>query len=195
MRCLHYPICITRNWSPSVDAGLTDIVRIGLWPCPLLYCLQWLPIHWLRVTASESLTNYRIYKTKNLWGSIDTQFQNGEVNVLLALLLIKAANMLVTHNSKYIPFQLPYLHYQNALTLCWCSFSGAVTSTLTILPTKAANTWIMGKCCSTALGLYKMQHPNSLTLGWRSFPEWGRDHVAFSFAHKGCQNVDYGQMP
>jgi hypothetical protein len=39
-------------------------------------------------------------------------------------LLIQAANLLVTYNSKLIPFQLCYLHYQNKLTLGWHSVTG-----------------------------------------------------------------------
>jgi len=78
------------------------------------------------------------------------------------------------------------------LTLCWRSVLAEATSTLTLLPIKGANTSNMGKCRSTALGLYTMQRPNSLTLCWRSFSEWGCDHVAFSFAYKGCRYVDYG---
>jgi hypothetical protein len=49
----------------------------------------------------------------------------------------------------------------------------------------------MGKCRIAALGLYKMQHPKFLTLCLRSFSDWGWDHVTFSFAHQGCQYVDY----
>jgi len=78
------------------------------------------------------------------------------------------------------------------LTLCWRSFSGEVTLTYTVLPIKVAKTSIMGKSRSIALGLYKMQQPKLLTLCWRSFSHWGCDHVAFSFAHKGCRYVDYG---
>jgi len=78
------------------------------------------------------------------------------------------------------------------LTLCWCSLSGEATSTLTILPIKATHTLIMDKSRSTALGWHKMQHTKLLTLCWRSFSDWGCDHVAFSFAYKGWQYVDYG---
>jgi len=56
----------------------------------------------------------------------------------------------------------------------------------------AANSSIMGKCRSSALQLYNIQHPNSLMLCWRSFSDGGCDHVAVSFEHEGCQNVDYG---
>jgi len=78
------------------------------------------------------------------------------------------------------------------LTLCWHSLLGVMTSIFTILTIQESNTPIMGPSHSTALGLYKIQHPESMTLCWHSFSEWGCDHVAFSFANKGCQYVDYG---
>ena len=62
---------------------------------------------------SEQITHQLPYqKAKFRWGSIDTDFQNGEVTVSLALLTVKAANMLVTRNRKHIQLQSPYLHYQ-----------------------------------------------------------------------------------
>jgi len=54
------------------------------------------------------------------------------------------------------------------LMMCWLSFLGVATSTLTIFPLKTANTSIMGKSHSTALGLYKMPPPKWLALGWCS---------------------------
>jgi len=89
------------------------------------------------------------------------------------------------------PLTLCWCPCGNLLTLCWCSVWGVAVSTHTVLPIKAANTSIMVKCRIIALGLYKMQHPKLLTLCWRSFSDWGWDHVAFSFAHQGCQYVDY----
>ena len=77
------------------------------------------------------------------------------------------------------------------LMFCWRSVWGVAVSTPTILPLKAANTLIMDKWRISALGLYKMQHPKLLTLCWRSCSDSGWDHVAFSFAHQGCQYVDY----
>jgi hypothetical protein len=68
--------------------------------------------------VSKSLTNYRIDKAKFRGGASDAYFQNGEVTVSLALLLIQPATMLVTHNRKHIPFQSPYLHYHISFMLC-----------------------------------------------------------------------------
>jgi len=121
MRRLHYPICITRNWWPSVDAMLTVIFRMGLRPCHFLNWLQWQPIRLFCITVNKSLTNCLVYNTNNLWGSIDINFHNAKLILSLAHLLIKGANMSVTHSSKHIPFHLLYIHYQKALTLCWGS--------------------------------------------------------------------------
>ena len=114
--------------------------------------------------------------TQDCWRSVDA----------LLTLCWRSANALLT---------LCWHSVDALLTLCWCSLSGEATSSLTILPIKATNTSIMDTSRSTALGWHKMQHTKSLTLCWRSFSDWGWDHVAFSFAHKGCQYIHYGWMP
>jgi len=110
-------MCITRKSWPLVDMKLTVNVRMGPWPYYFLFCLQWLAIGWLRITVSKSLVNYLIQTSTFLWGSIDAHSKNWELIVSLALLLIKAANMMVALNRKHIPFQSPYLHCQISLTL------------------------------------------------------------------------------
>ena len=143
-------------------------VSIGPWPYYFLFCLYWLPIRWLRITVSKSPTNYIIQKTNSCWGSINAHFQNVKVTVSLALLLIKAAKMLVTHNSKHIPFQSHYLHYQKSLTLCWCSVKGGGDIDRILIANKCGQTSTMGICCSITLGFFTMQCPQSLTLYWCS---------------------------
>jgi len=61
--------------------------------------------------------------TKKRWCSIDAHFQNGAVTVSLSLLLIKAANTLVIHNSEQIASHLSYLQHWELLMLRWRSFS------------------------------------------------------------------------
>jgi len=168
MWCLHYPICMTRDWWPSVDARLMVIFRTGLWLHNFLYCLKWLPISWWRITASRSLTNYLIRQMKTLWGSVDAHFQNAEVNASLTLLLIKAATMLVMHNSKHIAFKSPYLHYQKVMMLCWRSVQGGSDIDTHHNANEGSQTSIMGKCRSSTLGLYKMQCPKLSRLCWGS---------------------------
>jgi len=145
-----------------VDALLTLIFRLGQWPCRERFCLERMPIHWLWVHAIAEPLDYTWSNAQNHWHSVD--------------------NLLT----------LCWCSVDNLLTHCWCSFWGVPVLTHMILPIKAANTSIMGKCRSTALGLFKMEHPKLLLLCWHSFSDWGCDHVAFSFAHQGCQYVDYG---
>jgi len=118
--------------------------------------------------VSKSLTNYLVYKFQNHYHFCDDYFQNGAVTMSVALLLIKAAIILVTHECMHIPFQIPYLHYQKSLTLCWRSVSGGGNINTNHIIYKCSQTSIIGKCHSTAIGLYKMQRPNLLTLCWRS---------------------------
>jgi len=120
MRCVHYPICITTNWWPSVDAGLTDIVRMGPWPCHFLFCAYWVVIHRLWIAASKSLTNYLIYKTKNCGGSIDAW---GVVALTQTILPIKSANTSIMSKCRNIALELYKMQHPNSLTLCWRSFS------------------------------------------------------------------------
>jgi len=56
---------------------------------------------------------------------MDADLQNVTGTVLVALLLLKAAYMVVTHNSEHIPFQLRFLQYQQSLT---------VDAVLTLIP-------------------------------------------------------------
>ena len=154
---------MTQDATPKiVDALLTLIFRLGLWPCRLLFYPQRLPIHWLWVNAVDWSLDYMRCNTPNSWCSADA----------LLTLCWRSVDAL--------------------LTLCWRWFLRVATSTLTVVPTKEANTSIMGKSRRTGLGLSKMQHPQLLTLCWRSFSEWRCDYVAFCFANKGCQYVDYG---
>jgi len=69
------------------------------------------------MTASKSLSNYCMYKTKNHEDSVNAQFQNGAVTVSLALLSIKTANKVIMDNSEQITFQLPYVQDQKSLML------------------------------------------------------------------------------
>jgi len=140
---------------------LTLISRLEQWPFRDRFCPEWMPISWLWVYALAEYLDFTWSNTQNRWHSVDN------------------------------PLTLCWYSVDTLLTLCWRSVWGVAVSTHTISPIKAANTSIMDKCHITALGLYKMQHQKLLTLCWHSFSDWGWDHVAFSFAHQGCQYVDY----
>jgi len=120
MRCVHYPICITTNWWPSVDAGLTDIVRLAPGPCHFLFCTNWVAIHRLQIAASKSLTNYLIYKTKNCGGSIDAW---GVVALTQTILPIKSANNSIMSKCRNTALGLYKMEHPKSLALCWRSFS------------------------------------------------------------------------
>ena len=181
---------------------------MGLWPCHILYWLQWLAIRLLRITVSKFLTNSIMYKTNNLWDCIDAHVQNGELNVSLALLLIKAANMLVTHNSKHIPFELPYLNYEKALTLCWRSVPNGSEIDNNHIAHKGGQTLIMWKCHSKPLDQTRCNTQDcwrsvdaQLMLCWRSDDtvlmlifRWS-DIEIDDIAYKGGQYPHYEQIP
>jgi len=120
MRFLHYAICITSNWSPSVDAGLTHIVRMAPWPGHFLFYAYWVAIHWLWIAASKTLTKYLIYRNKTCGGFIDTW---GVAALLQTLLPIKAANTLIMGKCHSTALGLCKIQHTKSLTLGWRSYS------------------------------------------------------------------------
>jgi len=168
MWCLHYPICIMRNSWHSVDTQLMVNFRMGPWQYNFLFCQWYLAIRWLWRTVSKSLTNYLIQKAKFRWSSFDAHCQDGEVTVPLALLTVQAANMLVTHNRKHIPFQSPYLQYQISLTLCWRAVKGGSDIDSDHIANEGCQMSTIHTGRSTTLGLYNMQRPKLLMLFWCS---------------------------
>jgi hypothetical protein len=179
MWCVLYPLCFMRYSWHSVDTQLTINFRMGLWRYNFLFCEWWLAIPWLCKTVSKSLTNYLIQKAKFRWGSMDADFQNVKVTVPLALLMVKAANMLVTHNRKHIPLQSPKLHYQISSTLCWHAVEdGSDIDTNNIANTGCQTSTIytgriatLGLCimqCPKWLMLFRCSVDALLTLCWRS---------------------------
>jgi len=64
---------------------------------------------------------------------------------------------------------------------------GAGSMSVSLFPIKVANTLIMDSNNQIAFELPNLQVQNSFTLWWRSFPEWGRECVALSFAYKAIQ--------
>jgi len=90
--------------------------------CRCRFCPWRLPIHWLWITAINSLPKQLTYKTKNRWRSIDAHYQHRAVTVPDSLLPINTADTLIMDNSEQIASQTTYLHNQKSLTLCWRSF-------------------------------------------------------------------------
>jgi len=167
--------CNTQNRWRSVDAHFQTGAVTMLRSLLLITAANTLI---LGICRSRVLGLFKMQRTKSLtrcWHSVDT----------VMMLCWRSVDALLT---------LCWRSVDALLTLCWCSFYHVAVSTHTILPIQAANTSIVVKCRRTAIVLYKMQHTKSLTLCWRSFSDWGCDHVAFSFAHKGCQYVDHGKQ-
>ena len=176
------------------------------------FCLERRPILRLWANSVAHPLDYTRCNTRIRWRSVDAHFQTGAVPMMLFLMHIKAADTSIMGKCHSIALGIYKIQHPRLLmlcgrsvdallrlcwrcvdallTLCWRSFSGEVTLTYTVLPIKAAKTSIMGKSRSIALGLYMMQHPTLLTLCWHSFSQLGCDHVAFSFARKGCRYVD-----
>jgi len=90
------------------------------------------------------------------------------------------------------PFRLPEMQDQKSLTLCWRSFEDGAGSVFhSPLPMKDANGSIMCIHYQVAVLLPYLQDQKLLTLHWRSFWRGGRERVAFCFAYRGCQHIDY----
>jgi hypothetical protein len=159
MSCLHYPIFINRNSWPFIDVMLKVDFRLGPWPYHFLFCLYWLAIRWVWITVSKSLTNHHIEKARFHGDSIDAHFQNGEVTVSIALLIIQAANNLL-----HLTESRSHSNHQISLTLCWHAVKGGSNMNITHIANIGGQTLTMRMGCSTTLGLYTMQHTKTLTL-------------------------------
>ena len=72
--------------------------------------------------------------------------------------------------------------FENGLN-CGCQ-GGCWGNRACYLPIKASNSWYIDVCDHSPVGLPKVQEQKLLTLCWRSFSEWGRECVTFSFAYK-----------
>jgi hypothetical protein len=120
MRHLHFPICITRNWWPSVEAWSTNSIRIALSVCYILICAYRAAIHWLWIAVCQSLTNYLIYKTKTCRCSVDAW---GVAVLRQTILPIQAANTSIMGKCHSTALGLYKMQHTKLLTLCWRSFS------------------------------------------------------------------------
>ena len=65
---------------------------------------------------------------------------------------------------------------------------------LAYLPREAAKSSLIEVCNHAPLILPKMQDLKLLTLIGRSFSRWGRERVAFTFAYKGGQYLNYDYL-
>jgi hypothetical protein len=115
---------ITILTSPTiVHTLLTLILRTGLLLCGFPFSLWTLPIRWLYIIASKSLTKWLTNMFTNRWHSMDVYFQHRVVNVSFCSLPIKAANMFVMYNNIQTASYSTYILDQQSLTVWWCPWS------------------------------------------------------------------------
>ena len=67
-------------------------------------------------------------------------------------------------------------------------------TSLAYLPMVAANFSSEEVCNHAPCRLPKMRDLILMTLGWRSFPRWGRERVASSFAYRGGEFLTYDNL-
>ena len=133
---------ITHDARPTIIvAQLMVIVKMGLGACSFFFGLERQPIQWLYITTTNSQCNYLAYRTKNLWNSIDSHFQDQASNVSLSRWLIMASCTVHMCNNHQVTLSSLDLDHQKSLTLCWCLFEVIVAiSYLAVLPINTANT-------------------------------------------------------
>jgi len=131
-------------------------------------------------------------KTKNLWHSFDSQFQDGVGSMSLLFLPLTAGTPSFMDVCYQSLVRLPRCNIKNH----WRSIDphfqdGAGSVSPLFLPQKAANTSFMDVFNQSPLRWPKMDSQNHFPLGCCSFWEQGSDHVAVCFAYRGCQYVGY----
>jgi hypothetical protein len=214
MRHLHYPICITRNWWPSVEAGSTDSIRIALWVCYILFWAYRVGICWLWIAVCKSLTNYLIYKTKTCGRSVDAW---GVAALRQTILPIQAANTSIMGKCHSTALGLYKMQHTKLLTLCWRSFSDWGWDHVAIYFAHNGYHSVNSKYMSLQSpriiqdATLKIIHA-LLTLCWRYVDAllilcWCCVDALLmlilrcssigthDIAYKGCQYIDYGYMP
>jgi len=118
--CLHYQICITRNWWPPVVAALTDYVRLAPWLYHLRFSAYRVAIHWLWLAVSTLLPNYLVNTSKHCGGSIDT---GGVAALTQTILPIQVANKSIMGKWRSTDLRLYKMQHTTSLTLCRHPFS------------------------------------------------------------------------
>jgi len=128
-----WPHCytsITQGLAPIIlDTPLTLIFRMGqylvyewLQPIVTLFWQGRLPFHRLWIAVTRSHLNYRTYKTKNRWCSVDTDFHDGARSLILLFLSWKPAKTSFMNGCNQSALRLPKMNSQKSLMLHWSSF-------------------------------------------------------------------------
>jgi len=105
-----------------VDAPLTSSFKMGHRGYHFLLFLQRRPIIPWWLSEIYCLADYQQCMTTNCWHSVENRFLDGVGSVLQYVLPRQEANTSIMHNHDEINFQIPDLHDQKMLMLCWHSF-------------------------------------------------------------------------
>ena len=127
----HFYTLITHDPAPIIlDTPLTLIFRMGhyldyewLQPNVTLFCHGRRPLHRLWIALTRLLSNYRTYKTRNCWRSVDAHFLDGAGSLIRLFLIWKAGNTSFMNGCNQSAVRLPKMHSQESLTLRGSSFS------------------------------------------------------------------------
>jgi len=106
-----------------INAPLTLILRMRQWPCWILFCQERVPVRWLWIAATRSLSKYRTYKSKHRWCSVDAYFHDGVGSLIQLFWTLKAANTSFMNGCNQSPLRLPKMNRKKSLTLHWLWFS------------------------------------------------------------------------
>jgi len=82
-----------------------------------------LSAHCMYTIINASHFDYQWWQAKNPWRSLEAHSHEGVWSILLSFFHIKAANTLIIYRNDHIAFELPDLHNQKSLMLCWRSIS------------------------------------------------------------------------
>ena len=104
-----------------VDTTVRLIFRMGHRASCFPFCVYRLSILLLCITTEKLLLNYQANKTKTLWPSVDSHFQDGAGSVLLSLLAKKGGNTFIMCIHYQIEFWLHNLQHFELVMLLWCS--------------------------------------------------------------------------
>jgi len=92
--------------------------------CQLYFVLQSRSIVLVSAQISMQYLDYRMYKTKNCWRTIDAHFQDGVTKISCTVLAEMAGTTLNMHYWYKATLRLPKMQDQKSLRLRWGSLSG-----------------------------------------------------------------------
>jgi hypothetical protein len=83
-RNITYPRCIDNNF----ETMLMLMLRLGWWPCCVLFWQLKVPICLLCITTTKSLVNSPTYKTTNHWSAVDAHRDGLSIQIMLLSIIL-----------------------------------------------------------------------------------------------------------